>query len=98
MFTKKPPIKILQAWNSTKARFGHDRDILLRCREVSEDVDKLQLVHYVHAESLDSVCVYLRIPKDYGFLVSVYAQSAASNNYIEILPWTTRSLENWFNS
>lgn len=87
--------KILQAWNGTKTRFGHDRDILLRCRE---DAGKLQLVPYVHAESLEFVHVYLRIPKDYGFLVSVYVLSAASKNYIEILPWTMQPLENWLNS
>ena len=41
-----------------------------------------------------SVYVYLRIPKDYEFLVSVYVLSAAYNNYIEILLWTMWPLEN----
>lgn len=44
--------KILLVWNNAKAMFGHDRDILLRCKE---DVGKLQLVHYVNAESLQSL-------------------------------------------
>lgn len=40
--------KILQVWKTTKAICGHERDILLRCKE---NVGKLQLVHYVHAET-----------------------------------------------
>lgn len=44
--------KILQASNGKKGSFGQDTDILLRQRE---DVGKLQLVHYVHAERLESV-------------------------------------------
>lgn len=39
--------KIFQVRRNTKAMFSHDRDILLGCK----DVGKLQLVHYVHAET-----------------------------------------------
>lgn len=63
---------------------------MLRCRE---DVGKLQLVHYVHAESLESVYVCLRILKDYGFLASTYVLPAFSSNYTELLVLTMWPLE-----
>lgn len=46
VYQKVNNCKILQVWKNTKAVFGHDRDILFRCKE-----DVVQLVHFVHAET-----------------------------------------------
>lgn len=82
--------KILQAWNSTKFRLGHSRDILLSCREVSEDVGKL--VNWY-------IMFMLKVLSLFFWVLSVsILLSAASSNYIIILLWTMRPMENWLNS